>query len=190
MSYLRDAEVAAVPALDAVPPDRRRVVEAMLAGRVNTVDTSSCGRLFDAVSAMLGIRLETTYEGQAAVELEAAAAAGIADRYPYAMDADTIDFRDTIRSIVRDESARAVRSARFHNTVSAAIAEACGRIRAADGLQAVCLSGGTFQNVLLLAHSAQLLRAASFRVFTHATVPPNDGGISLGQAVVASHRLR
>jgi hydrogenase maturation protein HypF len=166
------------------------VVEAMLARRVNTVDTSSCGRLFDAVSAILGVRLETTYEGQAAIELEGVAAARIAEAYPYSIDADTIDFRETIRAIARDESAREVRSARFHNTVSAAIAEACRRLRLAEGLDRVCLSGGTFQNAYLLRHTSKLLRAAGFHVFTHAAVPPNDGGLSLGQAAIASNRLR
>jgi hydrogenase maturation protein HypF len=190
MSYLNDAGLPGAPALEAIPEAQRRVVATMLAGRVNTVDTSSCGRLFDAVSAMLGIRLETTYEGQAAIELEALAAADIDERYPYSIDAGTIDFRDTIRAIVRDESARALRSARFHNTVSAAIAEACRRIRAAEGLAVVCLSGGTFQNAYLLGRTAQLLRTAGFRVFTHTIVPPNDGGLSLGQAVIASNRLR
>ncbi len=190
LSYLADAELAVTPALEAVPAAQRRVVEAMLAGRVNTVDTSSCGRLFDAVSAMLGVRLETTYEGQAAIELEAAAAPGITEPYPYAIDADTIDFRETIRAIARDGSPREVRSARFHNTVSTAIAETCRRMRQQDGLTGVCLSGGTFQNAYLLNHTVQLLRTAGFQVFMHAKVPPNDGGLSLGQAVIASSLLR
>ncbi|HEY9140297.1 MAG TPA: carbamoyltransferase HypF [Bryobacteraceae bacterium] len=190
LSYLRDAGLAGAPALEAVPASQRSVVEAMLAGRINTVDTSSCGRLFDAVSAILGIRMDTTYEGQAAIELEAVAAPGIAEAYPYLIDADTIDFRETIRAIVRDPSAQEVCSARFHNTVSAAIAETCRRLRAQDGLTNVCLSGGTFQNAYLLARTAQLLRAGGFQVFLHATVPPNDGGLSLGQAAIASSLLR
>jgi hydrogenase maturation protein HypF len=190
MSYLKDAGIAGVPALEAVPEAQRRVVEAMLARRVNTVDTSSCGRLFDAVSALLGIRLETTYEGQAAIELEAVAAAGIGDRYPYLIDGDQIDFRETIRAIARDTAARELRSALFHNTVGAAIADACRRMRIESGIDAVCLSGGTFQNAYLLGLTVRLLGADGFRVFTHAVVPTNDGGLSLGQAVVASNRLR
>lgn len=190
LSYLKDAELAGVPSLESIPAAQRRVVEAMIAGRINTVDTSSCGRLFDAVSAILGIRLETTYEGQAAIELEAIAAPGMAEPYPYAVDADTIDFRETIGAIVRDGSAREVRSARFHNTVSAAIAEICRRLRQQDRLTNVCLSGGTFQNVYLLGRTAQLLRDAGFQVFVHARVPPNDGGLSLGQAAIASSLLR
>ena len=190
LSYLKDAGLGSASALEAVPGAQRRVVETMLTGRVNTVDTSSCGRLFDAVSAILGIRLETTYEGQAAIELEAIAAPGITERYPYAVDDGTIDFRETIRAIARDESPREVRSACFHNTVSAAITETCRRMRERDRLTQVCLSGGTFQNAYLLSHTAQLLRTAGFQVFTHAAVPPNDGGLSLGQAVIASSLLR
>ena len=188
LSYLKDAGLAGAPSLEAVPAAQLRVVEAMLAGRVNTVDTSSCGRLFDAVSAILGIRLETTYEGQAAIELEAVAAPGITEAYPYAVDADTVDFRETIRAIARDGSPRELPSARFHNTVSAAITEACQRMRQRDRLTGVFLSGGSFQNAYLLTRTAQLLRAAGFQVFTHAAVPPNDGGLSLGQAVIASSR--
>jgi len=189
LSYLKDAGLDGAPALEAVPGGARRVVEAMLAGRVNTVDTSSCGRLFAAVSAILGVRLETTYEGEAAIELEALAAPGIADSYPYSVDDGAIDFRETIRAIARDESSREVRSARFHNTVSAAVAETCRRIRARDGLNQVCLSGGTFQNVYLLSRTVQLLREEGFEVYTHAAVPPNDGGLSLGQAAIASRLL-
>ena len=188
LSYLRDSGLAGAPSLEAVPDAQRRVVEDMLVGRVNTVDTSSCGRLFDAVSAILGIRLETTYEGQAAIELEAVAAPGITEPYPYSIDAGIIDYRETIRAIARDDSPREVRSARFHNTVSAAIAEACRRMHQRDRLTDVCLSGGTFQNAYLLSRTAQLLRAAGFRVFMHSAVPPNDGGLSLGQAVIASSR--
>ena len=190
LSYLRDSGLAGAPSLEAVPDAQRRVVEDMLVGRVNTVDTSSCGRLFDAVSAILGIRLETTYEGQAAIELEAVAAPGITEPYPYSIDAGIIDYRETIRAIARDDSPREVRSARFHNTVSAAIAAACRRMHQRDRLTDVCLSGGTFQNAYLLSHTAQLLRAAGFRVFMHSAVPPNDGGLSLGQAVIASSLLR
>jgi hydrogenase maturation protein HypF len=189
LSYLKDAGLAGAASLDAVPEVQRRVVEDMLVGRVNTVDTSSCGRLFDAVSAILGIRLESTYEGQAAIELEAVAAPDTAEHYPYSIDGDTVDFRETIRAIARDGNLVSVRSARFHNTVSAAIAETCRRMREQDGLTEVCLSGGTFQNAYLLSHTAQLLRAAGFQVFMHAKVPPNDGGLSLGQAVIASSLL-
>jgi hydrogenase maturation protein HypF len=81
-------------------------------------------------------------------------------------------------------------AARFHNTVAEAIAETCRRIRGQSGLRRVCLSGGTFQNVRLLTRTLALLRAADFEVFLHADVPPNDGGIALGQAAIAAARMR
>ncbi len=190
LSYLKDADLQAVPALEPVSESQRTVVEAMIARRINTVDTSSAGRLFDAVSAILGVRLETTYEGQAAIELEAIAAHGISELYPFAVDVDALDFRETIRAIVRDRSLVGVRSARFHNTVVAAIVEACRRLCQRERLTTVCLSGGAIQNAYLLGHAAQMLRAAGFRVFLHALVPPNDGGLSLGQAVIAANFLR
>ena len=190
LSYLKDAGLAAVPALEEVPAAHRGVVDAMLSSRVNTVDTSSCGRLFDAVAAILGLRLETTYEGQAAMELEAIAAPGVEGLYPYAFDGDTVDFRDTVRALVHDASGREIRAARFHNTVSAVIAGVCRQVRRRDGLTKVCLSGGTFQNYHLLTRATQALRAGGFEVFLHAAVPPNDGGLSLGQAVIAGNLLR
>jgi hydrogenase maturation protein HypF len=81
-------------------------------------------------------------------------------------------------------------SARFHNTLSAGIGEMCGRIGAADGVNRVCLSGGSFQNLYLLGRTVVELRRRGFGVFLHAQVPANDGGISLGQAVIANQRMR
>lgn len=186
LSYLRDAGLGAPPALDRVAWEQRRAVETMIERRINTVETSSCGRLFDAVSAMLGVCLETTYEGQAAIELETLAAAGVADRYPFAVDEDTVDFRETIRAVLRDAGEAPLAAARFHNTVAEAIVEVCRRIRNEEHLDRVCLSGGTFQNIYLLTRAVELLRAAGFAVYMHAQVPPNDGGLSLGQAAIAS----
>ena len=104
-----------------------------------------------------------------------------------------IDFRPLIRGIVRDlqagDSRHAIAS-RFHNTIAAVIVEVCRRIRDADRLQRVCLSGGTFQNVYLLERAVRLLRAGDFEVFLHSAVPPNDGGIALGQAVIANAMLQ
>ena len=189
LAYARDAGLSDPPFLAGVSAHDRRVVETMLLRKVNTVDTSSCGRLFDAVSAMLGVRLEANYEGQAAIELEAIAAAGIDDAYPFDLDGRAIDFRETIRRVAADRERPELASARFHNTVAAAIGEVCRRAWREQGLDRVCLSGGTFQNVYLLGRTVQLLRADGFAVFLHAKVPPNDGGLCLGQAVVANALL-
>jgi hydrogenase maturation protein HypF len=182
LSYLRDAGVDAP--LEGIKASQRRVVESMIERRINCVDTSSCGRLFDAVSAILGIRLETTYEGQAAIELEATALPEVADGYPFALADDTVDFRDAIRALVTDREAPSLAAARFHNTVVEAVAAVCERLRSESSR--VCLSGGTFQNWYLLRRTVDRLRALGFEVFVHAKVPPNDGGLCLGQAMVAN----
>jgi hydrogenase maturation protein HypF len=175
----------------------------MLDRGFNTVLTSSCGRLFDAVAALIGIRNQATFEGQAAIELEVATLPGVENSYPFdieAGDPGRIDFRETVRAIVRDIQDAGARvgdprhtgviASRFHNTIAEVIAEVCRRIRATDQLDRVCLSGGTFQNVYLLERATRLLRQAGFEVFLHSRVPPNDGGVALGQAVIANEILQ
>ena len=208
LSYLRDAfgprSLPPLACFEAVPPRQFELVDAMLAKRIQTVETSSAGRLFDAVAALLGLASEVTFEAQAAIALETAAAPQTAGSYPFDLQAGgpsgeassdvlTVDLRATIVSIVEAINAGrpvAEIAARFHNTLSAAIAEVCSRIRISDGLRRVCLSGGTFQNLYLLQRTAEELRRRDFEVFLHATVPANDGGISLGQAVIADEILR
>ncbi|MGH2713109.1 MAG: carbamoyltransferase HypF [Thermoleophilaceae bacterium] len=160
--------------------------------------TTSMGRLFDAVAALCGLRTTVNYEGQAAAEFEA-----IADRReegayqlplladPHSPDARDprllLDARQTVLAILHDLSAGpALVSARFHNTVAAATAAACGRVADADGLDTVVLSGGVFQNRLLLERTAAALDDAGLRVLVPERLPPNDGGISYGQAAVAA----
>jgi len=208
LSYLRDAfgprGLPPLACFEAVPPRQFELVDAMLAKRIQTVETSSAGRLFDAVAALLGLASEVTFEAQAAIALETAAAPQTADSYPFDLQAGgsageassdvlMVDLRATIVGIVDAINAGrpvAEIAARFHNTLSAAIAEVCSRIGISDGLRRVCLSGGTFQNLYLLQRTAEELRHRDFEVFLHATVPANDGGISLGQAVIADEILR
>jgi hydrogenase maturation protein HypF len=179
-----------------VPEDRVRTVRRMIEKGVNTAQTSSCGRLFDAVAAMVGLRQTVTFEGQAAMELETAAEDGVLERYPFEIGGDgpwELDFRPMIERIARDTeggAAAGVVSARFHNTLALAIVETCRLIRGETKLERVCLSGGTFQNMRLLGTVAPGLREAGFHVFLHAQVPPNDGGIALGQAAIAAAVLR
>ena len=200
LSYLRDSLGSQMPddlaCFRVVPATQFRLVDTMLSRHIQTVQTSSCGRLFDAVAAMLGLGSEITFEGQAAIALEMAAEPSVADRYGFDLEqgeSTVIDLRQTIATIVRDaiaERSVAEISACFHNTLSAAIVEVCCRIRKSDGLARVCLSGGVFQNHLLLGVTALKLRRLGFGVFLHAMVPANDGGISLGQAVIANELLR
>ena len=203
-SYLLDAFDGALPSLAVVEEmataERVRIVDSMLRRGVNAIPTSSAGRLFDAVASLTGLRHSVSFEGQAAMMLEAAAAeagdTGELEAYPFnvsgAAPAD-VDLRPMIIAVVeelRRDAGPARIAARFHATLVAAIAEVCGRIRSATQLQRVCLSGGCFQNALLLAGSVRALRADGFEVFTHREVPANDGGISLGQAAIACEILR
>ena len=195
LAYLMDALGPDAP-FAAAPETHVRVVRRMIAGRVNTVQTSSCGRLFDAVASLIGLRQEVNFEGQAAIELETIAEDGCQERYPYGIDGSgpwEVDFRPAIEGIVRDVSAgvaRARMAAKFHNALADATVEVCRRIAAESGLRRVCLSGGTFQNVRLLGAVAAGLRASGLEVVLHAQVPPNDGGIALGQAAIAAGQAR
>jgi hydrogenase maturation protein HypF len=163
---------------------------------VNAPLTSSAGRLFDAVAALLGVRDAINYEGQAAVELEQLTSTSRHDPYPAAITDGqplTVAGSDLVRAAALDLVAgipREVIGARFHQGVAAMIGEACGLLRERSGLGTVALSGGVFQNLLLLGTVVDLLEGRGFRVLTHSRVPPNDGGISLGQAVVAAARDR
>lgn len=200
LAYLREAfgEQALslpLPLFRDIAPRQIRVVDTMIARGIQTIGTSSCGRLFDAVSSLLGIRHETTYEGQAAIELETLATKA-SGKYPFEIqdgDPFQIDLRPAIEAIVRevtDGVSTGEISARFHLTMARVIADSCARIRASHGLTRVCLSGGTFQNLRLLGHAAALLRESGFEVFIHRRVPTNDGGLALGQAIVASCTLQ
>jgi hydrogenase maturation protein HypF len=142
------------------------------------------GRLFDAVAAVLGVRERVSYEGQAAIELEQLAGGRPADPNPWrfgdATELVTVCYLELRRGRPREEVA-----ARFHETVAAAAAEACVEL---GEPRTVVLSGGSFQNLRLLASTRERLEREGFRVLTHQLVPPNDGGISYGQAAVAARR--
>jgi hydrogenase maturation protein HypF len=191
LAYLMDTFGAGAP-FEAAPPEHIRVVRRMIAAGVNSTSTSSSGRLFDAVASLAGLRQEVNFEGQAAIELEMIAEVGCAEVYPYGIDGEgpwELGFRPAIESIVRDVSSGVARgrvAAKFHNALAAATVEVCGRIAGETALRRVCLSGGTFQNMRLLGSIVAGLRARGLEVFLHARVPPNDGGIALGQAAIAA----
>ena len=159
---------------------------------INAPLTSSAGRLFDAVSALLGIRDAVTYEGQAAIELEQTADPDEQGSYPVPLNGCVADVSVLIRAVVEDLQtgvAAPVISARFHNAMADLVLAVCGGLREGAGLSTVALSGGVFQNSLLLARTLDRLQGRGFQVLTHRQVPCNDGGISLGQAAVAAARL-
>ncbi|WP_214321753.1 carbamoyltransferase HypF [Nonomuraea sediminis] len=169
-------------------------VTALARSGTNAPLASSAGRLFDAVASILGLGDTAAYEGQAAIALEQSADPAEHAAYPAGLldgDLVTIDSGDLVRAVVEDVRAGvspAIISARFHHGLAAATADGCVRLRAATGLSTVALSGGVFQNQLFLAALAGRLESRGFRVLTHRRIPPNDGGISLGQAVVAAAR--
>ncbi len=163
---------------------------------VNSPLTSSAGRLFDAVSALLGVRDVVTYEGQAAIELEHAADPAETGSYPVPVTpgpALQVQVGQLVR-VIADDLARGtavpVLAARFHNALADVVLDVCCRLRDGHDLSTVALSGGVFQNALLVTRCLDRLEAAGFTVLTHRQVPPNDGGISLGQAAVAAALLR
>ncbi len=184
------------PPVRAASAAERRMIGWQLERGVNAPLTSSVGRLFDAVASLAGVRHRARYEAQAAMELEALADGVTPDlTYPLAITGRAplvIEPAPLVRAIVDDVATGTpapLVAARFHATLAQAVVQVSERVRAATGLGRVVLSGGVFQNAILLAAARHGLAAAGFQVFTHRLVPPNDGGIALGQAAVAHARL-
>ncbi|WP_369032801.1 MULTISPECIES: carbamoyltransferase HypF [Streptomyces] len=184
----------------ACPPDELRLLERQLERGLNCVPTSSMGRLFDAVSSLAGVCHHAGYEAQAAVELEGAAlhaptedttAYAFALREPeeYGGGAVRADPAPVLAAIVGDLRAGvepALIAARFHRGVTGLVHQICVRARDRHGLDTVALTGGVFANTLLSSACAAALRADGFTVLRHHLVPPNDGGLALGQLMVAA----
>lgn len=170
-------------------------LQRMAATGTNSPATSSMGRLFDAVAALLSVRSAVNYEGQAAIELEMTAqAAACRQGYEFeiAAEGNCIKAETVIRRAVADlldGVSTAEVAAKFHLGVAHLVARVACRARDERRINRVVMSGGVFQNMLLLRHACRLLKRDGFEVFTHSRVPPNDGGISLGQAAIASARL-
>jgi hydrogenase maturation protein HypF len=160
------------------------------------------GRLFDAAAAIAGVRQAVNYEAQAAIEFEALADPAETGCYSFGYEAIrdggstqklTIDPKPLIKEMVDDLRigvSLPVISARFHNGVASMVCEVVKRLAMETGIAQVVLSGGVWQNMTLLTKSLSLLRGAGFEVFIHSLVPANDGGLALGQAVIALNRLK
>jgi hydrogenase maturation protein HypF len=189
--WLRDAAGA--------PEERRWRLVVRVAGSPTAAPLStSAGRLFDAVASLLGVAHHSTFEAEAAMRLETLAA-GIdprdTERYPVSMHGEPlqIDTVDLVRRLVADRRRGvpvALLAARFHETLAEAVRAACVRLCDAAGLRRVALSGGVFQNALLLERVDALLRESGLEPYANRSVPANDGGISLGQVLVAAARHR
>jgi len=199
VSYLYTllGEFPQLPFLDGVDAAELDLLRQQLDRRLNCPLTSSMGRLFDAVSALLGVCGRTSYEAQAAIELEMVASGQVGESaksegYPFRIevigDHMAVRLRELFAALVADLQAEvpvAEMAWRFHRTIARMTVEVCERIAADTGLRTVALSGGCYQNRLLLSLTVPLLEAAGFRVLLHHQVPCNDGGLSLGQAVIA-----
>ena len=171
-----------------------RILATMVDRGINTVQTSSCGRLFDAVAALLGLREEITYEAQAAIELETLARSSPPANhiYPFAIRDQAIQTGDILAAIIDDLDSgtpKAKIARAFHDTMAEVTARMALDARAKSGIDVVALSGGCFQNRLLQAAAIARLEREGFTVIIHHRVPANDGGLALGQAVVAAARL-
>jgi hydrogenase maturation protein HypF len=176
--------------------DRRAwtTLRRMIETGTNSPQTSSMGRLFDALSSLLGLRNAVNYEGQAAIELETIADRDCLQRYEFEIEGGTgvIKAEAVIRSAVEDlleGLSTQIVSAKFHLGVVHLIATVARHMRDARRLNRVVLSGGVFQNMFLLEHVRRMLKHDGFEVLTHSRVPTNDGGISLGQATIAGAHL-
>jgi len=171
--------------------DTLAILAHQIQSRVNSPLTSSMGRLFDAVASICGVRQSVNYEGQAAIEFEAIVDASEQGAYEFVMrNSYFLNAADVMRAIVADIRSGVptpIISARFHNSLALMVRSVCESIRRERGLTEVALSGGVWQNVTLLSKTLAQLRNANFTVYVHRLVPPNDGGIALGQAVVAAH---
>ena len=193
----RDFLKLPIPFVRGLPQAKTDLLLRMIEAELNTPLTSSCGRLFDAVAALVGVRAQVNYEAQAAIELEMAIGDASQNELAYPLSVREkragleIDTRPLFEAMV-DDLARGTTpdaiSQKFHNALVELCARVAGTIRERAGLDRTCLSGGTFQNAYLLGHLTARLEACGFQVFSHAEVPAGDGGLSLGQALVAAHR--
>jgi hydrogenase maturation protein HypF len=180
-----------LPFLAKLNENKLNIMVEMIEKDINSPKTSSLGRFFDAIAAMVGIRSHVAFEGQAAMELEMVAEATADDLYDYAWSSEDtvqIDPRPIITGVVKDIEKGAppsIVSGKFHATLMTMFTDLCQVIRKETGLSQVALSGGCFQNAILLAGLSRRLRDRGFHVLTHEKVPANDGGIALGQAVIA-----
>ncbi len=174
-------------------PLERQIIQDQVDKNLNVVQTSSMGRLFDAVSALIGIRQEVSYEGQAAIELEAIAEPQETGVYPYSMQGDIINISPIFESLIIDLKHKIppeIISARFHNTIAHLSLDTIVNIMNDVNCSTVALSGGVWQNSLLLAQTNSLLMEKGIKVLMHHLLPPNDGCISLGQAVIAGKNYK
>jgi hydrogenase maturation protein HypF len=180
------------PAQDLCYEDRM-ALRVQLERKLNTPQTSSMGRLFDAAAALAGVRQRVNYEAQAAIEFESAVDKTETGAYHFEVQNGRVDARIVIAALIADirsKTAISVISARFHNGVAKMVRDASVQIRHETGLNEILLSGGLWQNMVLLEQTVQGLHAEGFDVKIHHQIPTNDGGLSLGQALVGAAKIK
>jgi hydrogenase maturation protein HypF len=201
VAHLLDAQAYCAVVERRIPAASVHLMHTMIDKRLNSPMTSSAGRLFDAVASLIGVRDQASYEGQAAMQLEwLASSAEMAGTYPFELNLPpngdeapiVVDTRPMIAAICRDinsDKTSENTARQFQSTMTRLITDVCIRLRNASGLDGVVLSGGTFMNALLSTEASELLQREGFRVYRHQSVPPNDGGLCLGQLAVAASQL-
>ena len=187
--------------ISALCAEERSIIKSQLESKINTPLTSSMGRFFDAVASIVGVRQSVNYEAQAAIELEALCDPAETGAYTFLFEPDgktgnpsyQIDPAPLFAELLDDVHrgvATAIISARFHNSIARMVSAMCKTLRNEFGVNDVVLSGGVWQNMTLLRHTYQLLASDDFRPHIHQQVPSNDGGLALGQAAIAIHRMK
>jgi hydrogenase maturation protein HypF len=180
-----------LPPVKAYSDEELKILRQQITAHLNAPPTSSMGRLFDAVSALAGVRQKVNYEAQAAIEFEALADPKETGKYPFEIEAETLNPGPMIGAVVYDyQQGMAVSriSAKFHNTIAAMVHQTCRILRDRTKINTIALSGGVWQNMVLLQKTLLALEKDNFNVLIHSKVPTNDGGLALGQAAIAAHR--
>lgn len=195
-AYLRKAGIPwddHLPTLRAFSEEEISILDSQLEKNINCPETSSIGRLFDAVASLIGLRHSINYEAQAAIELELIADPDVEDAYDFPILDSQIQIEPLLSQILKNLShnlKKSVISAKFHNGLVKLAVETCKKIRDERGVDTAALSGGVWQNRYLLTRTKHDLENAGFQVLIHSLVPANDGGLSLGQAVIANSQIR
>ena len=186
-----DFDYDSIPLFRTIGNGKRKMVSEAVEKGINSPLSSGAGRLFDAVSAILGLCVTSGFDSEAPMRLESVIRDKTNDFYPF-LAGKTIEFPETLKAIINDlnRETSSMISAKFHNTIANIILEVSRKIRKETSLNKVILSGGVFQNKYLLEKTSYLLNRNKFKTFTNHLVPANDGGISLGQLVVASKTIR
>jgi len=196
LHYCYGRDLPDLPLLAGIQPQDLELLLQIIEKGINSPPASSCGRLFDAVAALIGLRSVNTYEGQAALELEMAIEQGVEfGNYPIDLISENeeliFDPAGTLKALVDDVRKGVPKgriSGRFHATLATMMVEVCERLRDRWNCNRVVLSGGVFQNRFLTELVVSLMRRREFAVLTHSLVPPNDGGLALGQAMIAARK--